>query len=806
MDKTFINKHIKNKQILLFWNEQNINICELLFSNKNDISIISYRKDDELLSNYTKLIAFFGANIECNTFNEQYDTNNLHFNFSSLIKTFLFFIKKCIYCIKHKSYSKIRRNFSNYHFTNQEINLMAKISKYAKTHNENTIVFNNINFANELDLTFFKKIIESDFLRKYANQIKFIFISSSSKLNNIDLRDLDIHNCIEIKLSENELCEYIKNTYKNLHVSDEKLKQYLKLCHNDFGLINSIINSSENIKLDNAEHDELLQLEHIIFTTLERNQELNVLEIAAVIGLSFDINMLKSISELELYDLVERLKSAYDFGFLTKVDSYNYEFISNFIRNTVYKHGGANVLWHKKYAEEINQIAPNEHALIARHYHLGGELELSLYQYWAYILVAAIDNRIIADKSTLVDIENMIHSNIVWEASFSYIRNMLNKYLKNQLSKAEIIDCFQDNFTPNKTFDVINTYTKLTLLYAGKYTNTNKEFHLLGQKLEKSYIFLKQKRLLGLQIRCALYIIDIYSYRLNEFDKARKMQKELDCITQNLLQNLGNNSLLLCNNTLVLKIVRKTSVLFNAEIAYSKTKNLLSVCKEYQNTIDEVELYKFFNDHLGYSLYAGEFADVSEEIIGKITNMISFSREMNFPKTYKIRMNYFLYNLFKGNLAKPEIENFLLTEIKTANSTSSMYRYDLASVAMLCSDFNFAEKILLELYEDLKRNSTCFYHYSYNSNLASLYILKGNYEKAKFYNDKVINTDFDWFDDFIEIMKFRAKKMADFIAEGASFTPLTLFNCFSDIPIIISKTWSFLGKGILFSELMFYRE
>lgn len=93
MDKTFINKHIKNKQILLFWNEQNINICELLFSNKNDISIISYRKDDELLSNYTKLIAFFGANIECNTFNEQYDTNNLHFNFSSLIKTFFFLLK-----------------------------------------------------------------------------------------------------------------------------------------------------------------------------------------------------------------------------------------------------------------------------------------------------------------------------------------------------------------------------------------------------------------------------------------------------------------------------------------------------------------------------------------------------------------------------------------------------------------------------------------------------------------------------------------------------------------------------------------
>lgn len=38
------------------------------------------------------------------------------------------------------------------------------------------------------------------------------------------------------------------------------------------------------------------------------------------------------------------------------------------------------------------------------------------------------------------------------------------------------------------------------------------------------------------------------------------------------------------------------------------------------------------------------------------------------------------------------------------------------------------------------------------------------------------------------------------------FTPKQLYNCFSNVELVSSSAWKFLGKGIIFSELMFYRE
>ena len=130
----------------------------------------------------------------------------------------------------------------------------------------------------------------------------------------------------------------------------------------------------------------------------------------------------------------------------------------------------------------------------------------------------------------------------------------------------------------------------------------------------------------------------------------------------------------------------------------------------------------------------------------------------------------------------------------------------MAAIALYCAKYNYAEETLLRLNEELKSNNTCFYNYCYNSNLASLYILKKDYEKAKYYNDKILHSKFEWYEDFTRIMKFRAEKFNDFIIEKKCFTPKQLFNCFSDIDMFCSSSWKFLGKGILFSELMFYRE
>ena len=112
----------------------------------------------------------------------------------------------------------------------------------------------------------------------------------------------------------------------------------------------------------------------------------------------------------------------------------------------------------------------------------------------------------------------------------------------------------------------------------------------------------------------------------------------------------------------------------------------------------------------------------------------------------------------------------------------------------------------MKLYQELDKNNTCFYNYCYCANLATSYLLKKDYNKAKYYNDFIICRDYTWEKDFIEIMKYRAARMNKFIEMRLEFTSKSLYKCFDSTPIFSSSVWRFLGKGILFSELMFYRE
>lgn len=804
-----IKKAIKNNQVVFLWNKQNIDIFKLYLFKYTNNNVINYSKDDVLLTNYTKLITFFGAGKELNKFNEKYDYNNLKPTYTGLIKTIVHVIKKLYFSITHKDYTKINNKFSNFQFSNQEVNLIAKIKKYSKYNaTNNEIIINNINFANEIDIVFLKKLIETEFLSRYAPNLKFILISSQSNILNINLSEINKNNFIEINLNDKELCKAIKNQYPDLSISDEKLIQYLKLCKNDFNLIVGIIKSNQEQFVENLFDSNLLKLQNIVFEILDSNPKLTVLEIAAVIGLSFDITILNNVSSIEIDDIVNRLNEAYIRGLLTKEDKgYNYEFINEFIREIIYRHGNRQSFWHKKFAEEINSISPNEHALISYHYQLGNELKLAIYHYWAYFLSAVVDQKIIVSFDGLLSpIQNAIDNNILLKSNYNYILKILEKHVQKRLKKSELINNFEMQTTSDNNIEQIIKYTKLSILYVGKYTDCEAEFVFLGEELEKSYEFLKENHILGLQIRCGLYLIDIYSYRLNETIKAKRIQYELETLTHDLLYNLNNSSILFDNKSLVIKIIRKTSMLANAEVAYEKTRNLLEICEKYRDSLDEIELYKFLSDHIGYALYSGNYYNINENVITYSKELLELGKNLKFPKQYKLRVNLFLLDLFNNKLSLSDVNSFFKEENKYKNITSSMYNYDMAAISLYCGKYHYAEKLLLNLYNELERNNTCFYNYCYNSNLASLYILKKDFDKAKYYNDKILNTEFDWFEDFIYIMKFRAKKFAEYIEMKKEFSPKQLYNCFSNIELVSSSTWRFLGKGILFSELMFYRE
>lgn len=145
-----IEELIKKNNFVFLWNKQNIDIHKLYFSNNIKDNLINYSKDDILLTNLTKLITYFGAGRELNKFDEKYDYNNLKFNHIGIIKTTVYFIKKIYYYFVHKDYTKASKKLSNFQFSNQEINLIAKIKRFSKTKDkDNIIIINNINYANE---------------------------------------------------------------------------------------------------------------------------------------------------------------------------------------------------------------------------------------------------------------------------------------------------------------------------------------------------------------------------------------------------------------------------------------------------------------------------------------------------------------------------------------------------------------------------------------------------------------------------------------------------------------------------------
>lgn len=792
--KKKITEIIDSNQIVWLWNQQNLDIYKMFLMDVSS-QVVTYKTDDKLLSNYTKILSFFNANIE-----ENITTDTI-----GIEKT----PKENVLCVLqsiwnhffHRNYIKIKHQFSNYYFTNQEINLMTKIYKLNLKKETRTIIINNLDLANDADIIFIKKLVDSGFFELYASNIKLIITLSSSVLKDLELSKIVEKNYYEIVVSEDELCRYFKKLYGINTINQEKIKQYLRLCNNDFNLIDIIIDTIKT-NTDSYVNDEYeITIERIVKHILDENPGLNALHIAAVIGLSFDIATMNEISNYPTTELISQVKYAYDHGLIIKIPSqeYNYSFISELIRKIIYESGNIDVQWHINYAQKLGKTTPYEFALISKHYYLGNDIEKSIVNYIANLIICTIDHKPLNNNDPyLQQIEKCICSNITLSASFNQISSCLIRYDSGNISPSDLIISEEDCLT---YIDKMINFTKAVIIYHGKFSTSENAFIKLADCLSDLYKYFSDISCTGLQIRCCLYLIDIYSYRINELENAKKQQQELEYFVNQILvsQNMENQ-------TLRITLRRKTAVWLSPEIAHERLKNLLLECINENNSLDDYELFKLTNDYLGYALYSGSYYDMIDSIETKIVNYLTIGNDINYPKLYKLEMNYILYKIFNKKIKIADLEKWLIKKESEKTNTSTMYKYDLAAIGILCNHLNFAEKILLKLYEDLKNNNTCFYNYCYNANLSSLYLLKRDFDKAKFYNDLIINSYYSWEIDFINIMKYRAQKMNEYISSRVKFTAKDLYECFDHTPIYCSNVWKFLGKGILFSELMFYRE
>lgn len=791
--KQKITELLKLENIILLWSERDLNITGILFENIDYNSVIEYSIDDNLLSNYDKLISFFKANKKIQERNEVIEIGKENKNI--LIRILSFFSSFLI----HKKFKKMKRNFSNYSFNEQEINLMYKISKIAKN-NEKLILINNINYANINDIIFFKKLYESNYFNLFAPKVKFILISNSQILFNNNLMKIKKSNIIEVKITENylnTLCHMLKTKYQT-KIPNTDFLPYLKLCNYNVTLVEKILELGFKSIDSLSDENNVDSIKKIVSDILEKIPNLDTLEIASVIGISFDLFFICKMKQIEIPSILNEIKNIEQYGLITEKNKYNYTFINELIRDLVYENSVNNSIWHIKYADSLNVFAPDDFLLISVHYYLGGDFNRSIVYYLSSILFNSIDKKSIQYENKIVTmIEKDINNNIYINNITTEIKDLLKCSIKDLEYYVHTYG-YGNDMDAGTQLDKFKHLAKLVVYYVRKIPISENDFLLLGKEFEQIISFLEQYNFTGLKINCYFYLIDIYSYRINKLSYAQKYYHKLLKTLEPLLLSPNSNA-----QNMRLKTIRKTSSILNPEIAFEKTKNILDSYPENFIDVNEIEIFKFVSDHLGYALYSGNYDEINNEIISLAEKYCCIAEQYNFPKNYKLFMNVFLYKLFNNIATNKDIKN-MLSYLKL-HKDSTMVRFNYASLLLYTMQLDDAETILNELNEKLKYNNDCFHFHYIKANLVALNILKNNFSIAQTINNEILICNHDWEEEFINIMKYRANCLKKLIKSRKKITSRELF-AYLDNDIIVSKTWKFLGKGILFSELMFYRE
>lgn len=249
--------------------------------------------------------------------------------------------------------------------------------------------------------------------------------------------------------------------------------------------------------------------------------------------------------------------------------------------------------------------------------------------------------------------------------------------------------------------------------------------------------------------------------------------------------------------------MRRTASLLDAQGAYERMKNLFA-----NNSIqDYLPKYKAYNDMIGYSIYEGEF-DTAYEYANKMEEYLSTNNFYDFPELYKAQNNILLANLCHETSSDKFsilVNSGITTLIKYEDKPdiSNVIKLNTAFLYLLAGKYREAENRLLSLFDNLHSYSNALYSTCVPSNLAALYLLEGDFAKAHQYNDFVKQCLYQWDANYRTYYAAQNQYVAKLIENRISTTPYALFH--PDIDSNISaKTYRFVGRGIMMSELLFY--
>lgn len=690
-------------------------------------------------------------------------------------------------------------------FNDKEITVILNLIKLTAKGNY-YLIFDNCENMNESSLQFINKLLTTCYINKLLkDKLKIILIENTNLIS--DSFNIVAETKIKVEIDNTVFEDFIDISSGSHTFSHDDKILLATVTGKDLGLVKVLLNY---YKENNIEHDILIQsstgeMLSDIFNKMiaihlqERGKELDCLEIASVLGLIVNAYDLSELTHDEIGLVRDALEFGESLGLIAS-DTPDYSlvrFLHPIVKDILYSKLRNKEIFHREYSIILKKKYPTKHMIITDNLHRSAQRDIDvLYEFCTNLVMLALQNKLSAfdfgnNSNKYVSSKYKTFADVLYRILLWYEQGEYEICLKN-INRICLIDIPGDYCN-----GIIKFITARVQLIIG---NTLETFHEVKNLLLKAASVFLDYEMYDIYFDALTVLLNVCAYKLSDMNGAREIEKQYVEIYNKILPDVDDSELY--NSYIEFK--RRTASLLDAQGAFERMSDILS-----RDVFEDfLPKYKAYSDMIGYSLYAGEFSTAQEysEQIRQYVNTNSF---YVFPEEYKYINNAILSDIFcsevgTGNfftLVKCGIEQ--LKKYEDQPGVSKVVKTNLACLYMLNMNFEEAETRLFKLYNTLDEYSNSLYYTVVPSNLAALYAIKGDFKNAEKFNREVKSHLYMWDDNYQIYYKHQNEYMLKLIQQQSSITPLDLFRP-DESARISAKTYQFVGRGIMMSELLFY--
>lgn len=529
---------------------------------------------------------------------------------------------------------------------------------------------------------------------------------------------------------------------------------------------------------------------------VQQSEVIKVLEYAAIIGVSFKSEELLCISKEDEIILTNIINEARKSNLITgdfKNTNFAHDIIRDFFLARLKERRFA---YNKQFAECLRILRPSDYYTRANHLFASGNVADSLILYMlgyfknlrdGSIPSPVIVNRIelLSDEYNLLEVYHSITKayKLFFESDFSQALDIL----------VNIEDVYSKKISAEK-------YYLLALCLSRSMENQSFKDALEcldgwdELKVEESEIWLRIQST-RLIMHCHLY----------EFDKARMVEKEIMLYLVERVKFDPSSA----DNINIIR--RKSGSLHITDIAVERSRKSV----EYFSATtlngylkNPVQFFMAANNHAGNLLVSGEF-NSSFNIAKAAIDILATHKDFIFPKPFIPANNYIISGLLSKNFSENdalEMYNAIVDKLD-GQADKLLIENNIAVTYCLSNQLKIANSVLKKAYETIQKKQELDNYYCYYviSNFACVSYLLGDKDKAcslwASLIDKIPKIP------EINYLVRRHELIADsFLSLEIRDPVIWQEHLLKSNPFELGKSWSFFGKGFLYSDLQFWSE